>query len=1118
MADRRLAFVRVRFANGVRKRASGYLVAPDLVLTAAHALTATGGPDLESVTVRFPHAGNDPVAAETLWQRRDEQVDAALLRTAGRPFLGASDLPPLRWGVFVTDRPGCPVTAIGFPRVDATESTYDTRQLSGVIDPGTGALTHRYEVRSAQPLPPQRFPAPGATPWSGMSGAVLFHQDQDLLLGVVRTDRRPAHGSLLTATPAQALLADDGFRALLEARAGAPLLPEPIEIAHLLAPLAPDHRPLSPAGLLNAEFEVVPLHGREPEQRELRDWCRPDGPDVSVRILAGTGGTGKTRLARWLVAHMRREGWTAGQLRQNALADDTGRALSRVEGPLLLVTDYAEAEASQIRGFVEAVLARRRQRPTIRLLLVARAAGAWRTDPLLSGSWADELVRGAPVRELQPIRDGLATRRAHYRQVLRALAPQLERLPGHPLPVDETSRPAHWQAVAEIVQPPEDLADDAYGVPFNLQLSALVALLRHAPLPSADTVRQFSPATLEDALLDHESRYWAQAARRNGIAVSRELLSLAVAVATLCGAPGRREAVDTFARLSVLPAHLHVELALLVRSLYPSPSEYWGRVQPDRLSEHLGARMVLDDEDLLPEILAVASPAQQKQALIDLMRAVLAHTLAGRTATARRLLDLLGGAVEEDRACLEALTALYLAMPPGIPVLTGFEITLSRKLVRYHRARAADAPEHRADLAWALKQQWACSLTPSRPSGDLAPLEEAELILRRLAVQDPEEYLPPLARCLTSLAHALRRSGTAEKAMEAARNAVHLNTSLMTWGTGPTEEVRAAHLGDLADAVHSLALAAHVSGDRATARRLLEEAGRHYTELMRQDGDRYRGDVAAVLMDLAEDYALAGYHRLALAAAHFAVRHHRDRARHDPLASEAFLADALDVLMERQLDSARCIDLARGWTARSHGRAEPASTAWVYRTNGSTPAQAAVLRRRIGEQYPEEYLIVRARSLAFLTRYELGLNHVEAAVRHAREGVRVWRLLADRAPKGGDTDLAYVPDLSVALQLLARVHLVTGDLPRAVAAARKAVSILRRLPGGRAALVRAELADALLTLSEIRRGAAPRGDRRVHGVRPAQEALRVAHRLHREPQILNRSLYDAAFAVNRGGT
>ena len=128
--------------------------------------------------------------------------------------------------------------------------------------------------------------------------------------------------------PAQVeLLLPDALRALLALRERIEKLPEPTAEAlidwqtrlilsdgrrMLAGPIALDSM------LLRADYGVVPFHPqRAAEIGELVAWCERDAR-VSVRLLHGPGGTGKSRLLVEVTDRLRRRGWQAGFLEPDA--------------------------------------------------------------------------------------------------------------------------------------------------------------------------------------------------------------------------------------------------------------------------------------------------------------------------------------------------------------------------------------------------------------------------------------------------------------------------------------------------------------------------------------------------------------------------------------------------------------------------------------------------------------------------------------------------------------------------------------------------------------------------------------------------------------------------------
>ncbi len=143
---------------------------------------------------------------------------------------------------------------------------------------------------------------------------------------------------------------------------------------------------------------AIPMAGRARETRALRDWLRLDRP-VSVRVLTGDAGIGKTRLALELVEEAAAEGWRAGFLtraelerfrRQHSVAEWGWNA------PTLAVVDYAAASAKELGGWLRELAENPvwedggagRPRP-FRLLLLERSAARG------EGWWAEAFGRGA---------------------------------------------------------------------------------------------------------------------------------------------------------------------------------------------------------------------------------------------------------------------------------------------------------------------------------------------------------------------------------------------------------------------------------------------------------------------------------------------------------------------------------------------------------------------------------------------------------------------------------------------------------------------------------------------------------------------------------------------------
>ncbi|MDA1100744.1 MAG: hypothetical protein O2967_17370 [Proteobacteria bacterium] len=141
--------------------------------------------------------------------------------------------------------------------------------------------------------------------------------------------------------------------------------------------------------LLQAHSRSIALLGRETELSELWDWLN-DGRAISARVIIGSAGRGKSRLALELCEQAAAQGWRAGFL--------TGADLERFRAqqnagewgwnaPTLAVIDYAATGAKGLNAWLRelsdhAALTQVGTASPLRLLLLERQA-----EPNAAGSW-----------------------------------------------------------------------------------------------------------------------------------------------------------------------------------------------------------------------------------------------------------------------------------------------------------------------------------------------------------------------------------------------------------------------------------------------------------------------------------------------------------------------------------------------------------------------------------------------------------------------------------------------------------------------------------------------------------------------------------------------------------
>ncbi|MBH5338370.1 hypothetical protein IHE55_27695 [Streptomyces pactum] len=1065
--DRRVQIRWYRPGGGTPRFGSGYLVAPRLALTAAH-VVGTDAPGPGSLTVSLPDTGPREFAGRVCWFRRDGTVDVALVEVAEEDWPVPASLsdphtrPPQRWGHLIGTRRH-PVAVVGFPRMQKDPAGHDRHdgEVAGVISPCTGSLARRYEVISTDPgIPPDQLPGRAPSAWAGISGGPVIAEARDggLLCGVVSLDRLASGGTRLTATRTTELLADPDFRRIVAEHAGWEPLLEPAEPADLLEPAARERDLLSPAMLLRADAEAVRFRGRDGELLDLRSWCLDDPRPFSVRVLTGPGGQGKTRLARHLMDGLRAAGWVTGQLRPTLRDVPEDRLRSLVTAlPSLLVIDYADTRPDLVRRVVDQL---RTTRHRVRLLLLARADGGWRRDGI-GETRTDELLAGAEVTALAPLApaEGPAGARAEaFTDAVTDFALLLDRLPAIP-----GRPPAGWHSLAAALRPPPDLVRAAYDTVLTVQMAALTTLLQHgtAPVPDAPD-DEGGPAAV---LLRHEQRYWTRSARENGgrlDGLSPRTPKVAVAVATLCGAADREEAVATLRRGLDVPAHRAGDVAAWLRSLYPpGPDRYWGPLQPDRVGEYL-ACLVLFDPELrlpLPALVAGGSGDQQVQLFTVLVRAATAYHDNGRTAEPRRiereLLDALDGA-EVDT---EALLRLDLVMPYEKDRLDTLALRLAerrvtataggvrddgpvRAVVEHGLAldrwgtrlglagrpeeavraqldaagvlrRAAEADRRYASLhVGALPGLSDALLAVGREAEALAVLDEADTELHRLADEgdaDPDSWAD-LGWRLYRLEPRLRAAGREEAAIRALGRSVEFHRRLAGSSLG-TDVL-------LANSVQALGAMLHRAGRLPEALRATEEAVERMRALARINPAGYERWLISALMNLSNMLRDAG----------------RDAEEYAVLTQAVGLAGhriRIGLAKESEEHLAAHLTLRLGLCEDEAGRAGAALDRLL---------QAREIWRRLAGARFEEYGVYHARCQRHVADLLMRAGRDEEALAAAAEGVEAWHRLEEAAPGAHGYEL--VTALSIHAGLL---FWLAHDAAGALAATGEAVEICRGL-------------------------------------------------------------------------
>ena len=580
------------------------------------------------------------------------------------------------------------------------------------------------------------------------------------------------------------------------------VLPPGGHIERVLAPayaeLPEDFTPLQ---LIKARHGVVPYQQRA-EMRQLRAWAMTvpsdsrtgrngRNADISVAVVTGAGGSGKTRMAAQLCHDLSTIGWYTGFLPSTTeVTDEELAALAAVTTELLVVVDYAE-EAR--RGLIARVVrALRARESATRIVLTARGAKTWWEEFYEEAEQDGTVLRNTLPLSIRGKQEVEADPRFFGRMYRRAVQRFSYDLNG---------------VVLTDVEVPEGLGDTALDVVLRAWL---------AVCGDNDGAQEAMPTREElyDKVLSIEFARWHKEPKLGDI--SRDQLRRAAATLSLLAPSQDEDTVDDV--LSRLPEWSQEHLLrsrfaeLLVQSLLRDDGAEAVSLRPDPVAEHLILEVFgknpglldrvlpqdpaqvpgLDDPDAEDSVVtrALEMGQQVRNACVTLTRASsldreVALRLARRALRERPFLwkEALDVALTQGGPLAPALEALIEsgatlplgeiddAIPVGHPALAGAALAATRRLA----TSAERSPEQQAH--WANNLSIRLSDVGERKAALVVAREAVELY-RGLAEASPAAYAPDLAGSLNNLANRLSALGERNEALEAAREAVELYRAL----------------------------------------------------------------------------------------------------------------------------------------------------------------------------------------------------------------------------------------------------------------------------------------------------------------------------------------------------
>lgn len=726
--------------------------------------------------------------------------------------------------------------------------------------------------------------------------------------------------------------------------------------------------------VVRAFTRSIKLIGRQMELKNLREWLHNDLP-ISVRVITGDAGVGKTRLAFELIEEMAAGGWYTGFLTRSELT--RFRQQHNLEhwgwnAPVLAVVDYASAGARDLHAWLKELAQKTgleavedpTARPPLRLLLLERHAtrgeGWWR---MVFGRGQDAAVLEQLADPVEPVGLQHLNDVDQRRMILKTTLACLESKVTPPEPSDDAifdQRLAtlDWAGVPLLLMmAAATAARKGFGHVLSLSASELAIDLAEEELSRIFRVVQQHDVHASEALTDHVA---AVATLRQGLdsevagkvieeegrelgytSLSGPALLDALAVALPDGAGGvARTAPDMIgeallltvwkksdarATAAVLRAY-RAEPTAVVDTIVRTCQDYLvrGYRQP------LGWLQAVRDSNVDLDALNQLSNAMPKETLALREVAVdLAQTVAEWT---RPL-----AYESEDPDALDALARNLNNLSHHLAGVhrRGEALTVGEELVALCRSLATERPDiYRPRLAVALNNLSTYFSELGRYKEAFAAAEEAISLYRDLAKERPDAFRPDLAMALCNLGTHYSELRRYEAALTTAKEATSICRGVVAERPGAFEDRLATTVMNLANrfsdcARHEDALAAG------------EEAAKISRGLDADCPDAFRSELAKTLRNLSNLRAKCGKHAEALAAGEEAVKIYRQLADDHFNEFGPDLGGALNVLRVRLLECA----------SRRYAEAVTAGE------------EAVEICRRLADERPDEFRPVLARLL-----------------------------------------------------------------------------------------------------------------------------------------------------------
>ncbi|QAZ66795.1 tetratricopeptide repeat protein [Solidesulfovibrio carbinolicus] len=722
---------------------------------------------------------------------------------------------------------------------------------------------------------------------------------------------------------------------------------------------APTEPAKDEASLLRPVIEATAFVGREPLLADFGAWANAHEAQrpVSVRVVHGGAGVGKTRFARELCRALGPD-WQAGFVTNAEARRTLGRGnlgAWQWRKPTLIVFDYALSLVDALRVWLEELCAATPRAHPLRILLLERQADA-------QSGWLERLLQsGFGLNEMMP----------------------RDLLDGEPLRLPDLSSPAVRIGIMQnmlarlgsaVVLPAEDTdfqtrlaATDWAGAPLYLMMAAMVMHQQGG----VGEVLHLGRVDLALKVAEHEHKRLLLPCGDN--ASMQILIAHMAAFATLRGGIGARDLGSCLAREREALGCSGSDVATtrrLLSELLPDGGEGVAPIQPDIVGEafllkHLADGQQIDGTDAVLRAFD-DRPSEVAAVLVRCVQDFVPRQEKGAMGHAEKAQQRAMKWLRELGEMPELPLTLLFTLIDALPDKTGILLTLALDWQLYAVTRLRVEPataETYSILASSLNNLAIRYRYAGRIDEGINAARQSVSIRRDKVCIDSDTFLPELALSLTTLANCLSHAGKQEEALISALEAVDIRRRLFDAKPKFYEK-------DLAHSLHALAIIFGLLKRPKEALPIAWEATDLFIELATIDPKNYLSKLAASFTCLSNRLSGAGNIDEAIYINCEAVAQYRELVVEQPDANKPGLAMSLNNLAHKLRKKEK------------PGKALPFSR------------EAVSLFRGLATIYPSAFQADLAMSLSTLSRILSALvSHKQEALAISRETAHLYRAL-----------------------------------------------------------------------------------------------------------------------------